>query len=161
MRNSDTKKWHELGRIYQYKLRLAETEYAKQKQVVEAFRLALKEVTDVIDSLYHQVTNNNEYMSRTDVSSDPEKIVRALKFREQLEYDLERQNFYKSMAEEELESQLQALTDCVSAITKIQAKIENVTRIGKSLRRALIVKEDNQAEENLTYCHPQHSLKAL
>ena len=161
MRNSDSKKWNALERIYQYKLRLAETDYSTQKEVVETSRSALKEVTDAIDQLSNEVTSNNNYMNNKDVSTNPEKIVRALKYREQLEYDLERQNFYKLMAEEELETQLQALTVCVSAITKLQAKIENVIRIGKTLRTALLAKEDNQEDENTNLVRPNQSLKAF
>ena len=160
MRNTDSKKWNELGRIYQYKLRLAETDYSKQKEVVETSRSALKEVTDVIDQLSNEVASNNTFMQNKDVSTNPDKIVRALRYREQLEYDLERQNFYKHMAEEELETQLQALTVCISAITKLQAKIRNVNRIGKTLRTALLVKEDNQEDENTTLVRPNQSLKA-
>lgn len=140
-----------LEKVYRYKQKIAERSYAEQKAVVQKCIEELVEITEAILLLTTKRANNNEYMRDEDVSSDPVKMVKALKYKEQLEYDTERQVFYQSMAEEELVAQQAVLRDRLAAIEKFKVKIENVHKLVKKDR----IKRQGQEEVLQEEVHTQ------
>jgi len=136
-----------LNKIYLYKKKLAEKAFEEQKVVVAASAAELLEITLSIASFNSNLANNNLYMEKEGVHSDASKMVRALNYKKQIDYDLERENFYRSLAEEDLHTQQLELKKRGAAIEKYKIKMDSLVKLEQRRKIKSIAREELAQEE--------------
>jgi hypothetical protein len=139
--------------IFSYKLKIARRAHAEQMRVVNEGVEALAREVAELNKLKNTLAVNSEYMQQDDVSSHPDKMLRAIKYKEQIDYDIERQSFYTSMAQDELANQNSILSQRLAAIQKLEAKLENITRLTKRSLSYKELIEEAELEESFSLSH--------
>lgn len=143
----DTTTIDSLEKIYQVRLKREERGYEQQILRVQK---CIEEVQNVISEVLILTENlkaNRDYMRDVSAYSDPEKMLKALKYKDQLEYDLERQNFYRTLAEDEFVTQQSLLHERLSAIRKYKTRIEYLHKLAKKYQIAVEMREELAQEE--------------
>lgn len=127
-----------LNDIYRYKKKNVERLFQQQKAVVATSMAELEEVTGSVNEIKNKLTENASYMREESVCSNAVRMVKALKYRSLIEYDLEREEYYLVVATEELDVQLQELNRRRAETEKMSVKIDNVRNM---LARTKVVQQ--------------------
>ncbi len=138
----------QLAAVYQYKLRVARREFEQQRGLVEQSKAELTDVTAAVVRLEANLHDNATYMRVDEVCSNAVKMVFALKYKAQLEYDVDRESYFLELAEADVREQLQVLSDKRRLIEKFETKIKAVANIVKRVNRSIEVLEEISQEED-------------
>lgn len=121
-----------------------------QQKVVEQARRSLVTAQAAVANLNRQLDENRDYRLQNTVQADPAKICAAISHRKQLDYEMERESYYESLAEEELKDQLLRLKQCRQALEKIKTKLETAENLRKKqIARVDYIRQDALEEETV------------
>ena len=137
-----------LQRLYQVKILRAERRVSEQQTAVANAETALIEATASVSALQLDLLKNSEFRNQRDVCSDPRKIVEVLRYREHIEYNLERETYYLHMAEDELADEREELIRRRQALEKIRAKQDASNNLIKKHRSHTDVVRQDALEED-------------
>lgn len=127
-----------LLRVLRIRKMRAEIALSDQKKVVEQCKLVLGQASVKVAGLSKQLTEILNYRQLESVQAEPSKICNAMLHRKQIDYELERERYYESMAGEELHIQLAKLKQQHLVLEKIKVKQERVA----TLRKTQMIRED-------------------
>lgn len=138
----------QLVRIYRYRQIVAQQRYNDQKEIVDKCLAELTEIMQAVVSLQQKSVANKEYRRDGKNNSDALKMVNALKYQSQIEYDLERENFYLSLAQDELVMQEVKLNNILAEIDKMSVKIESLAELKQKHIRAAEISDEVTREDD-------------
>ena len=137
-----------LQRLYRLKILRAERRLSVQMEAVKAAENSYVAILQTVTALRTDLLDNREFRQRSDVCADPRKTVEALRYREHIEYNLERETYYLQMAEDELASQQAELTSRKRALQNVSAKNDATLRLIKRQRLQANEVGQDQLEED-------------
>lgn len=146
--NTNSQSLQQLVKIYGFRQIAARRRYDDQKKVVNNCLQELADISQSVARLHEGKSANSQYMRGANISSDAQKMVSALKYQSQIEYDLERESFYLSMAQDELQTQQARLDSILAEIEKFSAKIESVSRIERRHKNAVAARDELAREDD-------------
>lgn len=138
--NKNLKYLNQLDKVYVYKLRVAEKRVVEQQAVVAQAAAELVNILTSLHSMHSKLAGNSAYMRDEAVSSDPVKMVKALNYKSQVEYDLAREDYFRGMAEDELQTQQHELHQRRKAIEKYKIRRESLE---KKVKKISILKQSD------------------
>lgn len=139
----------QLDKIYLHKCKIAERLFLQQQLVVAQCAAELADITASVLSFRTLLISNSVYMTDESACTNAKKMMRALKYKEQIDYDIEREEYFRVLAEEELQAQRIALDRRRFAIEKIRIRRET---LADKIRKILILKESfNEIEQEDNY----------
>lgn len=144
---ADIKSLKKLEKIYSFKKLVAEREFEDQRKVVEKSALEVLDITESVFRLESAQKSNSAYMRQEAVCCDAEKMVAALKYKEQIQYDVDRESYFLRLAQADLEAQKLELRRRRSVIQKLDVKSDAVKKNAKKIHLSNAVLEELSQEE--------------
>lgn len=133
----------QLDIYYHYKLIVAERLLDQQFAVVAEKHAELEEIYMSLSSLQSRLSDNSTYMRDKSVSSDANKMVMAFNYKAQIEYDMDREQYFRMLAEEEMRAQQTELNKRKKEVQKTKIRIKEVSK------KVSIIHQKQQIQEEL------------
>ena len=134
--------------VYKFKKKVAERRFAEQKKVVEKSAIELADIGASLMTLESGLASNSAHMRESSVCSDAVKMVHALKYKSQIEYDIARESYFLGLAQHDFLTHNAELDSRRSAIQRITVKIDAVANMEKRCNQARLNLAELSQEED-------------